>query len=159
MRRALYAALLSVFGVFAAQAANTPLPTGRFITANHEAVIQIAPCGGGLCGQIVGILLDHPNDAMPLAWTGRPQCGMVILQTAPAGGTGGTVWAGSLLDPRSGNVYQARIKLDNFRRLLLHGYVGLPIFGETQVWTSYSGRTLAGCRVTDAEGRPVTKNG
>jgi uncharacterized protein (DUF2147 family) len=157
LRRLFYSALWSLFGLVAAHAATSPAPTGRWITANHNAVIQITPCGGDLCGQIVGIMLAHPHDAMPLAWTGQPQCGMVILQTAPSPGTG--AWIGSVLDPRNGSVYQAHMELDSYRRLILHGYVGLPIFGQTQVWTPYNGQTLAGCRVTDDEGRAITKNG
>lgn len=157
MRRTLYAVLLSLFGLVAAHAATAPAPTGRWITANHNAVIQIAPCGGDLCGQIVGIALAHPNDAMPLAWAGQPQCGMVILQTAPAPGA----WVGQVVDPRDGSVYQARMVVDNARHLQLHGYVGLPIFGQTQIWTPYNGQTLAGCRLADNQetGRASTKNG
>jgi hypothetical protein len=39
------------------------------------------------------------------------------------------------------------IHLDPQRHLYLHGYIGLPIFGQTQTWTRYSGRTLADCRL------------
>ena len=35
--------------------AAAPTPQGLWITANDDAVIQIAPCGNGLCGYIVGM--------------------------------------------------------------------------------------------------------
>jgi uncharacterized protein (DUF2147 family) len=127
--------------------ANQPAdPTGRWITAQHNAVIQIFPCGGNMCGDIVGLL--PAGGGMPTDWQGRPQCGMTIIKTAPATDADGTpVWQGTVLDPRNGSVYQAKIKLDQSRHLELHGYVGLPIFGETQTWTPYRGRTLSNCRL------------
>jgi len=141
-------ALLVCGGISDAQASDVSTPTGRWMTANQQAVIQIAPCGADLCGQIVGIALAHPNDPMPMNWQGQPQCGEVILQTAPAASpTGGRSWVGRVLDPRSGAIYQARMALDALRHLVLHGYVGLPIFGQTQTWTAYSGRTLPGCKL------------
>lgn len=129
--------------------AKGSVPTGRWITANGQAVVQIFPCGrGDLCGDIVGIAVAHPGDKMPIDWRGQPQCGLTIIETAPAtGADGGPVWDGSVLDPRNGNVYHAQIKLDSDRHLLLHGYLGLPIFGQTQTWLPYSGRTLSDCRL------------
>ncbi len=126
-------------------------PAGRWITADHQAVIQIFPCGADLCGDIVGIALAHPGDKMPSDWKGQPQCGLTIIQTAPATDSDGTpVWQGSVLDPRDGSVYHAKIKLDANRHLYLHGYIGLPVFGQTQTWTPYAGRTMADCRLADA---------
>ena len=36
-------------------------PTGRWMTPDHDAVIQISPCGTDVCGQIVGMVLQ-PTD-------------------------------------------------------------------------------------------------
>ena len=132
----------------ATAAAPNQAPIGRWITANGQAVVQIAPCGPDLCGQIVGIALDHPGDAMPTNWRGQPQCGETIINTAPStDANGNTVWKGSVLDPRNGNVYQANIKLDAANHLELHGYLVLPLLGQTQTWTPYAGRTLADCHL------------
>lgn len=132
-------------------AGTTPQPslTGHWVTANRAAVIQIAPCGADLCGWIVGIKLAHPGDSMPTDWRGRPQCGMTILQTAPVKNqnTGDTQWVGSVLDPRNGDVYHATMALNANHDLRLHGYIGLPIFGQTQIWTPFSGRILGGCKL------------
>jgi uncharacterized protein (DUF2147 family) len=148
-----------VLGMSAARAADITTPTGRWITANQQAVIQISPCGADLCGQIVGLALAHPNDPMPLNWQGHPQCGETILQTAPAATaapSGARSWVGEVLDPRSGAIYQARIALNALRHLVLHGYIGLPIFGQSQTWTPYAGRTLANCKLARADAAPGT---
>ncbi len=130
-------------------------PTGRWITASGDAVVQIAPCGANLCGQIVGIQLAHPGDPMPTNWQGQPQCGETIIQTTETSDANGQpVWKGTVLDPRNGNIYQARIKLDQSRHLELHGYLGLPIFGQTQTWTPFAGRTMADCHLADNSAPP-----
>jgi uncharacterized protein (DUF2147 family) len=134
-------------------------PTGRWITAQHNAVIQIFPCGADMCGDIVGLVPANPDAGMPTDWQGRPQCGLTIINTAPATDADGTpVWRGTVLDPRNGSVYQAKIKLDQDRHLELHGYIGLPIFGQTQTWTPYSGRTLSDCRLATDQ-QPGQRNG
>ncbi len=155
-RLGLIAALLSLgLGAGAAIADQPAAPTGRWITAAHNAVIQIFPCGGNLCGDIVGLVPSSPGASMPTDWQGRPQCGMTIINTAPAtDASGNPVWQGTVLDPRNGSVYQAQIKLDQSRHLELHGYLGLPIFGQTQTWLPYSGRTLSDCRLAAATAPP-----
>ena len=56
------------------------------------------------------------------------------------------IWAGKesspsrwtnlrILEPQSGNIYKAKISLvDNGTKLKVRGYIGLPIFGRTQIW-------------------------
>jgi uncharacterized protein (DUF2147 family) len=133
---------------FATAFASSTPPTGRWITADHSAVIQISPCGQGLCGQIVGIALAHPGDPMPQDWMGQPQCGLTIIQTAPVTDASGvTTWNGVVLDPRNGDRHPAQLALDALKRLVLRGYAFLPIFGRSTTWTQYSGRTLPNCRL------------
>ncbi len=141
----LLAVLVFAGGWPAAANTNVPGPTGRWLTANGNAVVQIYSCGSDFCGQIVGLAQSEPK---PVDWQGRPQCGEIILQTAPASGDPDK-WVGKILDPRNGSIYQASISLDAQRHLVLRGYVGLPIFGHSQTWTAFSGRTMAGCRLAD----------
>jgi uncharacterized protein (DUF2147 family) len=135
-----------------AQAATTP-PTGRWITADHSTIVQIAPCGADLCGQIIGIVLANPTGPMPDDWQGQPLCGRTIIKTSPMINslTGSISWVGTVLDPRYGNVYQATIGLDQNHDLRLHGYLGLPIIGQTQTWMPFNGRTPLGCRLAAAQ--------
>lgn len=138
----------------AALAASTPstAPVGNWLTADHSAVIQLAPCDGGeLCGRIVGIALKHHGDPMPVDWRGQPQCGEVILQTALVRRDDGAgEWAGRVLDPRNGNVYHATIALDDNHDLRMRGYLALPILGQTQVWQPYDGQIPVGCKLPRA---------
>jgi len=125
-----------------------PAPTGLWLTADHSAVIQIAPCKAGLCGAIVGIHLKHPGDPMPEDWLGQPQCGLTIIETARVPtGTGATEWKGFVLDPRNGVFHPALLAVDALRRLVLRGYLLLPVLGRSQVWTAYTGPTLPNCHI------------
>lgn len=129
--------------------AAQPAPVGAWVTASHDAVIEIYQCGDSLCGAISGMVLA-PTDRTPTAWQGQTQCGLVIVQTA-ATSTGGDnpAWFGSIVDPRNGSVYHARLSLDGNGNLLLRGYVGLPVFGRTQTWTHYTGAPLpTNCRLS-----------
>ncbi len=141
-------------GGAALAAASPPAPPlGNWLTANHAAVIQVAPCGGALCGRIVGIALKHQTDPMPLNWRGQPQCGEPILKTAlVTGDNGASAWVGTVQDPRNGDIYQASIRLDADHHLRMHGYLGLPIFGQTQTWLPYTGQIPVGCKLPRAPG-------
>lgn len=122
--------------------AATPSPVGSWITASQDAVIQIAPCGDQLCGSIQGMVLA-PSDKEPVDWTGQSQCGLVILKanTAAQPEQDGTqAWYGHITNPRNGSIYHIRLTLDGHGNLLLRGYVGLPLFGQTQSWTAYQGQ-------------------
>jgi uncharacterized protein (DUF2147 family) len=130
-----------------AGAASPPAPTGSWLTANRQAVIQISPCGADFCGRIVGIIVRHAGDPLPMDWLGRPQCGFVMLRTTRRIGTGATRWAGYVQDPRDGESYDAIIALRPDGRLGLRGYLGLPLFGQTQLWSPFTGRTFADCRL------------
>jgi len=128
----------------AAQVPSTP--TGRWLSANRQAVVQIEPCGTNFCGRIVGIIVRHAGDPMPFDWLGRPQCGFVMIRTTRQIGMEPR-WAGSVQDPRDGHSYGAIIAMRQDGDLHLRGYLGLPLFGETQRWTPFTGRTFADCRL------------
>jgi uncharacterized protein (DUF2147 family) len=133
------------------QTQNSLSPAGLWMTANGNAVVQIAPCGQDLCGRIVGLVLG-PNDPMPTDWRGAPQCGLTIFRTAPRVNANGQVaaWSGAILDPRNGSQYGARIKLSRADQLELRGYLGLPILGSTQTWSPYHGSVPVDCRLQGA---------
>ncbi len=47
----------------------------------------------------------------------------------------GSTWTnGDVLDPVSGNVYKCIIKLKDKNTLEVRGYLGVSIFGRTQIW-------------------------
>jgi uncharacterized protein (DUF2147 family) len=42
---------------------------------------------------------------------------------------------GDILDPRTGEVYRCKFRLtDGGRKLLMRGYLGIPLLGRSQIW-------------------------
>jgi uncharacterized protein (DUF2147 family) len=115
---------------------------GRWLTEDREGVVEMFRCENALCGRLVW--LKKPRDArgqVPVdahnptpALRNRPICGLVILGGFRPSGPG--AWSdGWVYDPESGKTYHAELALEGGDRLKLRGYVGIPLFGASQVWT------------------------
>ncbi|SIQ83642.1 MULTISPECIES: DUF2147 domain-containing protein [Acidiphilium] len=141
-------ALWVALGGFAS-AAQTPSPVGDWLTGRGGAVVQIAPCADqpGLCGHIVGLMLNH-GAAIPSDYQGQPQCGFELIRPSAEHGS---AWHGGIVDPRNGSEYHAEFHVTNAGELALRGYIGLPIFGQTQHWMRYQGQVPHSCRINQAQ--------
>ena len=133
-------AALSLAVLVPAARAQAPSATGGWLSEDGKGVIEIYPCGGKLCGKLAW--LAEPNsDGKPKldrnnpdpALRRQPLCGLTMLrdfrQLEP------NRWGDGLIyNPENGKTYHATLTLDG-NQLKLRGYVGIPLFGETQTWT------------------------
>jgi uncharacterized protein (DUF2147 family) len=117
---------------------------GSWLTEGADGVIAIAPCGDALCGRIIGIR-RRPGEPMPRDVHGAPQCGLTILKDERPTAEGD--WLGEITDPRDGRVYRAKLWLDARGRLRVRGFLGLPLFGQTQTWRRFTGTIGPECRI------------
>jgi uncharacterized protein (DUF2147 family) len=143
-RRAI-ACRAATFGVLLAGSsvsAQQPTPVGTWLTESGHGVVEIAECGDALCGRIVGIDRE-PGEPMPTDVNGRSQCGLTILTNAKPEATG--TWFGEITDPRDGATYQAKLWVDSSGDLHLRGFIGISLFGSTQVWHPFTGHLAAEC--------------
>ena len=128
--------LLLVAGAACAQA---PAPLGRWITESGNLEVEIAPCheppAGMLCGQVVRVLANRsmsaPGQAMQPADT-RAALGMTLLTALVPAGDG--VYEGTIYNRENAKHYSVKLTPAEPAQLLVRGYVGLPLFGKTQVW-------------------------
>lgn len=125
-----------------AQAA--PSVAGRWLTKDRSTVIDIEPCGERLCGRIVG-MADWPARGEPLDLHGQPECRETIIRDFRAADA--NLWKGDIINPNNGKVYDAELWLGRDTLLHLRGYIGLPLFGQTQIWTRYEGALPADCHL------------
>lgn len=109
---------------------------GRWITADRDAVIRIAPCGAKLCGTIERFLVAPPQgldqrdvNNKNAKLRSRKLLGMPVL-TGFALEEG--VWRGQIYDPKSGKTYRSVIEPAG-NALKVKGCIS--IFCQAQTWT------------------------
>lgn len=108
---------------------------GRWITESGNLEIEVAPCGKALCGTVVRVLANRsmsgPGTDMAAA-DARPALGMTILSDLHASGE--NEWKGQIYNRENAKYYSAQMSLGGPGELVIRAYVGLPLFGKTQVW-------------------------
>jgi uncharacterized protein (DUF2147 family) len=118
----------------AAFAAPAPV-TGRWLTVEGKAIVEIAPCGAQLCGRIAKVLKPRPGGpAVDInnpdkALRQRPIEGIAILSGFTAAGDR---WKGRIYDPESGRTYRSELVASG-GTLKVKGCFG-P-FCRSQEWT------------------------
>lgn len=136
--------LLLVLLLSTAAHAN-PTLTGLWLTQDHDGVMAVSPCEGGLCVTIAGLIMDHPGDPTPVDYRGVPQCHLPLVTDARQ--VRPNLWKGHITDPRNGSVYGVELRLDAHGDLALRGFVGIPLLGRTQTWTRFTGKVPSDCRL------------
>lgn len=137
--------LAGVFLVTATGGALAADPLGVWLTEGRDAAVAIAPCGGDwllLCGRIVWLKDATDESGRPRldsrnpdpARRGRPICGLEVMgglrPSDPDSWDGGSVY-----NPQDGRIYRGDMALLTDSTLRVRAYLGVPFFGQTQVWT------------------------
>lgn len=122
---------------------------GTWRTADGRALIEIYPCGANMCGRVAW--LREPNfpadDREGMA--GKPRSerynpnpelrtrrvlGLRIMEGFIR--KSDNRWEqGTIYDADTGKTYRSRMTLLSPDRLDLHGYIGIPLFGKSSIWT------------------------
>jgi uncharacterized protein (DUF2147 family) len=117
-------------------------PVGLWHAEGGAAKVRIEPCGETLCGRVLWLRSPLDEDGCPRrdrlnpdpALQARMVEGLMILRGLVAR-EDGTWTDGSIYDPASGRTYSCQLTLAGDDRLLLRGYVGVPLLGRTTTWT------------------------
>ncbi|RTL30144.1 MAG: DUF2147 domain-containing protein [Burkholderiales bacterium] len=147
-RGAPWAAIVLLAGATAAQAQalGSLDPRGRWITANGNLEVEIAPCGKALCGQVTKVLGNRSmsGDGPEMDPVDkRPALGMTLLrdfQPMLDHETGETTgqWSGEIYNRENGKTYHCLMSVSTASKpageLVLRAYMGLPLFGKTLSW-------------------------
>lgn len=101
-----------------------------------QSVVRIYPCGSNLCAKVVKVSPTAPETTdlknPDAGLHNRPLCGLDVgtgFQQIDADHLDG----GHLYDPESGRTYKGTITSEG-DNLKLHGYVGISMFGRTEIW-------------------------
>lgn len=110
-------------------------------THQPRGVVHIYQDHGEFFGKIVSSF--DPREAREVctpcsgALHNKPIIGLVILRDMRQ--SGNEFSGGTIVDPETGEAYRCKMTLeDGGRKLTVRGYVGMALFGRTQVWTRYS---------------------
>lgn len=139
MIRRLFAAFLVVIASLALNAgpalAAEPI-TGRWITEDRDAVVEIKQCGRVICGRIARFLITPPDGAdqrdinnPDTALRKRKLLGLPILTQFREDGS---KWRGRIYDPNNGKSYRSVLVRKDANTLEVSGCIG-P-FCQTQTW-------------------------
>jgi uncharacterized protein (DUF2147 family) len=124
-RAALLAAIVLSFTALDARAADV---TGTWIDHTGQGAVEIRACGEHMCGRVVW--LKNPAHR---SRTGRLICGAQILGALRRGET--NTWSsGWIYNPEDEERFSAEIKLQSDNTLLVTGYLGIKLLGETFTW-------------------------
>jgi uncharacterized protein (DUF2147 family) len=128
-RMAIFVTLLSARAL-----AESNLLTGNWVTPDH-AVVTVYMCGEKtLCTKLIQVtnLAGRDDKNSDRSLRNRLLCGLElgkdfeVIDSSHACG-------GRIYDPDSGNTYDATMVSDG-SQLKLRGYVGVSLFGRTEVW-------------------------
>lgn len=109
---------------------------GEWLTQSKDGKILIYKQGTKYFGKIIGGNSEgrkdtnNPDEAL----RNQPLIGKVILNNFVFDGK--SKWEdGTIYDPNNGKTYSCVIKLKSNNQLEVRGYVGISLFGRTDVWT------------------------
>ena len=126
-----------------AAAADVP---GTWATAEEKSRIEIVACADAqekLCGSIVWLKEPYDDAGQPKtdrnnpdpALRSRPIIGLPLLSGFAKAAEPGVWEDGRIYNPEDGDTYSCTMTLLDDGRLEVRGYVGLPLFGKSQIWT------------------------
>lgn len=75
----------------------------------------------------------NPNPAL----RNREVVGLVMLNNFTHDGND-TWQSGTIYDPREGKTYACKMTLKNVNTLSIRGYVGLSLFGRSEIWSRFN---------------------
>jgi uncharacterized protein (DUF2147 family) len=150
LKRLLLASSLCVMSSTASPQQSSVM--GTWLTASGVAQVKIGPCpdaaSGPICGFVVGLINPKgPDDVVVApdkatdyrnqnpALRGRKVIGMPIIWGFKKTADPNSFEDGRIYNGENGKIYNANVSLQPDGKLRLRGYVGSPMFGETQLWT------------------------
>ena len=121
--------------------ANASTVTGTWLTPGGKSHVKIEKCGTKLCGKIIWLRDPNGPDGKPKVDAKNPNSmkkTRPILNLEILNGfakDGDNVWDdGEIYNPEDGKVYDCKLTLTDPNTLRVRGYVGISLFGQTQIW-------------------------
>jgi uncharacterized protein (DUF2147 family) len=155
LQKSMAAAAVVLLGVAASLPLHAAEPTAAGLweqvderTGKAESWFKITERNGVYEGAIVKIFFkpgEDPNwvcDKCQGAEKGRPVLGLMLIKGMRRNGS--SYENGTIMDPRDGQVYRALMRLSpDGQKLEVRGYLGISLFGQSQVWNRLPDNALS----------------
>ena len=105
-------------------------------TGKEKSEVLIYKQEGKLYGKIIRLLLPEDQGKLCVECRGveknKPIAGLVIVKDLILDDD---VWEdGTIMDPKTGKVYDCYLNLEDINTLKVRGYLGFSLLGRTQIW-------------------------
>lgn len=134
-------ALLVLLGGGVRPASATELD-GFWMDSHGEVILEVENCGAEMCAKVVWLRLPYGPDRRPLKDFRNPDaslqrravCGMRVI-TGFTKQPDGTWGGGNVYVPDLGMSFSGYAQILSPTQIEVRGYVFLPLFGSTEVWS------------------------
>lgn len=133
--------IVNLFFIFFLQIGFSQTVIGKWktvddITGKEKGVVEIYEKNGKFYGKIVEIFEAQHKNRKCEKCTGedkdKPYLGLIIIKGLKK--SGDVYEGGKVLDPKIGKTYRCKIYLDGKDKLIVRGYIGIPLIGRSQTW-------------------------
>ena len=144
MRTLIQAVLIAATLAMSPAWADDASPVGMWkniddVSGKPKALIRITETNGVLQGRLEKLFRAPEQEQNPLCDKceglnkDKPILGLLFMWGLKKNGDEYT--GGEILDPDNGKIYKSKMRLmDGGKTLSVRGYVGVPMFGRSQVW-------------------------
>lgn len=105
-------------------------------TGKEKGMVEIYEYKGKVYGKIVEIFEQEHKHQKCEKCEGddknKPILGLVIIKGLTKNED--IYDGGKIVDPKNGKKYHCKITLDGKGKLIVRGYIGIPLFGRSQTW-------------------------
>jgi uncharacterized protein (DUF2147 family) len=105
-------------------------------TGQEKGIVEIFEHKGKVCGKIIEIFENEKRHFKCEMCEGedknKPILGLVIIKGLTKNGA--IYDGGKITDPKNGKRYHCKITLEDKNKLVVRGYIGIPLFGRSQTW-------------------------
>ena len=133
-----YLALIIVLFTYSAQSNSLEgiWITKDDVTGREKSEVLLYKDNGKLYGKIINLLLPEDKGKLCTKCKGeyknKPIEGMIILNDLILEDG---IWEdGTIIDPKSGKIYDCYLSLEKQNTLKVRGYLGFSLLGRTQIW-------------------------
>jgi uncharacterized protein (DUF2147 family) len=129
---------------FSVHAADINSPIGYWktiddVTGITKSIVEIRESSNNVLeGKVAKLFVDNAKICTKCKGLrkNQPVLGLRVIENLHQAQGNPHLWqGGKILDPKNGHIYHCNLEvIENGKKLLVRGYIGMPLFGRSQTW-------------------------